>query len=101
MAPALTWIGSFVRSAVGALGSSIKFEVTSTVNPLVFRVRLIFGERISGKNLLLVWNLFQMYATRNDSVAAGKSSSNDRELLTEVIIKRRLGPVRNSHPLEK
>ena len=99
--PPLVWVGSFIHSIVGALGSSVKYEVNTTVNPLVFRVRILFMEKVSGRNTMLVWNLFQMYASANDSIPVGKVSSDGGELVAEIIIKRRFGPKKDSHPMEK
>lgn len=85
----------------GATGQRLKVRVGTTVNPLVFTIRLDFSEPIAGKNMLLVWNLFQMYASKNETVPKGKAAIGNRSLLTEVVVKRRLGPPRNKHPLER
>lgn len=99
--PPLAWIDGFVLSLGRALGQRVEYTLEGTSpSPLVFHVRLKFSEKVSGKNMLLAWNLFQMYATKNDSVPQGKAAEPN-SLLAEVAIKRRLGPVRNRHPLEK
>lgn|SRR5688572_22458618 len=98
--PALAWLDGFMHSVSGALGQRVVYNVDSTINPLLFRVRIKFSEKVSGKNLMLVWNLFQMYAAHNDSVPKGKAAESEFSLLAEVIIKRRLGLPRKKHPLE-
>lgn len=82
----------------GALGTSVSFEVNKTVNPLVYTVKFTFGEPVSGKRMMLVWNLYQQYAAKNDAVPQGKVESEGTSLTTRVIIKRRLGLPRNEHP---
>jgi len=98
--PPLAWVDGFIHSIQGALGQQVRHEVKSTVNPLVYRIRVDFPEKISGKNLMLVWNLFQMYAAKNDGVPQGKAADTERCLVADVIIKRRLGLPRKKHPLE-
>lgn len=99
--PPLAWIDGFIHSVQGALSQKVSYEVgNSEVNPLVYRIQVKFSERVSGKNLLLVWNLFQMYGTRNDSVIQGKPSDSEYKITAEVSVKRRLGPPRKKHPLE-
>lgn len=97
--PPLAWLDGFVRSIEGATGSRIVWSLTPTINPLVHKVRFFFPEPISGKSLMLVWNLFQMYAAKNDCVPQGKRSE-EKALFAEIVTKRRLGPPRNEHPLE-
>lgn len=100
MLPPLEWISGFTNSISRAVGSTVSAKTETTVNPLVFRVRVLFSEPLSGRNMMLVWNLFQMYAVKNDSVPQGKKSGAPQELLAEVVVKRRLGPPRKDHPAE-
>lgn len=99
--PPLAWLNGFIHSIVGALGSGVSFSVNKTINPLVMRIKLSFQEPVAGKNLVLVWNLFQMYASKNDCIPQGKASEGDRSLITDVVIKRRIGIPVNKHPLDK
>lgn len=99
--PPLAWIDGFIHSVQGALSQKVTYDISgSEVNPLVYKIHIKFSEKISGKNMLLVWNLFQMYGTRNDSVVQGKNSESEYKIVAEVGIKRRLGPPRKKHPLE-
>jgi hypothetical protein len=98
--PPLAWLDGFIHSIGGALGQRVIYNVESTVNPLLFRAHIKFSEKVSGKNLMLVWNLFQMYAAKNGSVPKGKASESEYSLTAEVVIKRRLGLPRKKHPLE-
>lgn len=74
------------------------YEARPTVNPLVYTIKFTFGEPISGKRMMLVWNLFQQYAAKNDTVPQGKVESDGPKMTTQVVIKRRLGLPRNEHP---
>lgn len=100
LSPPLAWFDGFIKSIGGAIGASPQWNLTTTVNPLVFRVRIYFPERVSGRNLVLIWNLFQMYAAKNNCVPQGKSSNSDRVLSAEIVTKQRLGLPQNEHPLE-
>lgn len=96
--PSLAWLDGLIYSLTGATGMSVSYTTKVTVNPLVLRVQLNFGEKVSGTNMMLAWNLFQMYAAKNDCVLQGKTTTAEGILLADAIMKRRLGPVRNTHP---
>lgn len=98
--PSLAWVASFINSVQGAVDRKVRYEISGTVNPLVYKIRIDFPEKISGKNLMLVWNLFQMYAATNDCVPQGKAADGDHRLVTEVITKRRRVFPKNKHPME-
>ncbi len=100
MLPTLEWVNGFVLSITRATGVTVTSHIEKTVNPLVFRVRLRFAEPLSGKSMMLVWNLFQMYAKKNESIPQGKKPEKSLELVAEVVVKRRLGPARNENPAE-
>lgn len=97
--PPLAWIPGFVQSLSGALGTSVDVALAKTVNPLVYKVQFTFGEVISGKRMLLVWNLYQKYAAKNDAFPQGKIESEGRSMSTHIAITRRFGLPRNEHPL--
>jgi hypothetical protein len=65
----------------------------------MYKVKLNFTESLNSKQMMLVWNLFQIYAAVNDSVPHGRLESEGYHMTINVIIKRRLGLPRNSHPL--
>lgn len=98
--PPLAWLDGLIHSLTGATGLQVSYTTRATVNPLVVQVRILFGERVSGTNMMLAWNLFQMYASKNDCVLQGKSANAEGVLLAEAIMKRRLGPPRDDHPLK-
>src|SRR4051812_7993191 len=98
--PPLAWLDGVAHSLGGAMGCSVSYTVESTVNPLVVNLRFRFGESVSGKKSLLIWNIFQKYATRNDCVPQGKTERGDKELLIAVGMKQRFGQPKNDHPLE-
>jgi hypothetical protein len=93
------WVPGVSDSMARALGTSCTYEVKSTVNPLIYTVVFTFGEKQPGKQMLLLWNVVQQYAAKNDAVPKGKVYSNDgTKLAVDVILKRRLGPPRNEAP---
>lgn len=69
-----------------------------TVNPLVYKVRISFGDLLSGKQMLLVWNLFQQYAAKNEAIPQGRLEQEGSQMTSPVIIRRRLGIPRDEHP---
>lgn len=96
--PPLAWLPGFALSMGGALGTSVLFDARPTVNPLVYVIKFTFGEPISGKRMMLVWNLFQQYAAKNETIPQGKVESDGPKMTAHVVIKRRLGLPRNEHP---
>ena len=98
--PTLAWLQGFCHSLGGALDCSVTYGVEGTVNPLVYKVKVQFSEALNGQRLMLVWNLFQKYAAKNDVAPQGKTEGWGRELIFSVATKRRLGPARDEHPLE-
>lgn len=98
--PPLAWLPGFAHSMSGAMGCSVEINLETTVNPLVYKVKARFGEALTGQQLMLVWNLFQKYAAKNDCVPQGKTSGSSKELSFLVATKRRTGPTRDEHPME-
>lgn len=98
--PPLAWLDGFCHSLSGALGYSVSFDVGKTVNPLIFKIKMRLGEPLTGKQLMLVWNLFQKYAAKNECVPQGKTEGWGKELIMDVAVTRRMGPTRSEHPLE-
>jgi hypothetical protein len=98
--PPLGWLPHYVQSIERAVGSSIRHEVKPTVNPLQFTIKLFFSGAISGKAIMLIWNLFQVWANTNDAIPQGKLEKDQRTLLLSVVVKRRLGPPKDTNPLD-
>jgi hypothetical protein len=98
--PPLAWLESFVGSLGRALGQKMGFESSSTVNPLVYKVRLRWEDPLSPTTANLLWNHLQGWAAMNECIPTGKVSlegPGDTVLYLEasIIIKRRLGAPRN------
>jgi hypothetical protein len=81
-----------------ALGTTVDAQVQRTVNPLLFRIRFRFGEHQDGRRLMMVWNLFQRFAHRNNSTPQGRVETEGKGLTVEVAVKERLGKPRDRHP---
>lgn len=97
--PPLAWIPSLMHSLEGAMGHHPIYSVTPTINPLVYKLRIYFTGTVSGSTAMQVWNLFQMFAAKNDCVAQGKrGEGEDRVLFAEVVMKQRLGLPKSEHP---
>jgi hypothetical protein len=94
--PTLKWIPSFVFSIQMALGSSVSYDLTETVNPLVYRFKLKFSEPMAGKNIMLIWNMLQMYSATNDSIIQGRVKGHEFE--AEIGVKRLQGKDRDKCP---
>lgn len=95
--PPLAWVPLFVKSMERAMGIEIAFEMEPTVNPLIYQVVLRFNEHLDRP--LDVWNMFQIWAAKNDSIPYGKiKQPNSRTMILDVIIKRRLGVERDEIP---
>lgn len=99
MIPALAWVPSYSNSLGGALGVAVSHDIMPTVNPLKFKVRFHFGEELSGEKMLHVWNLFQKYAAANDAIPQGKLEKEGTKMTVEVVVRRRMGLPKDSHPL--
>ena len=99
MIPPLAWVPGFTHSLSGAIGTSVSHKIETTQNPLIFKITLQFGESISGKRFMLMWNLFQQYAHKNESIPQGKLEKEGNKLTALVGVKRRLGLARDEHPL--
>lgn len=106
--PGLAWINSFALSTGLALDQRIATSVQSTVNPLVYTISMRWGEPISTKSALLVWNLFQKWAARNKTTPQGdvgveevRTPANQslvQGLLVKVHLRERLGLPRDEWP---
>ena len=78
----------------------IPHTIERTVNPLVYKVSLTFEPALVPKTMMLVWNLFQKYASANESIMQGRPSMDGRRLTVDVGIRRRLGEAKNKHPID-
>lgn len=93
------WLASFASSISAATSTVVTATCEKTINPLVFRVKVSLGEPTKPKQMMLIWNLFQMFVAKNDGFVQGKAAMNGRSLTVEVGVKHRLGPPKNKHPV--
>jgi hypothetical protein len=75
----------------------VTYHLKPSVNPLVYTVVLKFSAPQDGKYTSQIWNLVQMYASRNDAVPEGVESSAT-EMKISIGMKRRLGPPKKNEP---
>lgn len=99
--PSLKWIDSYCNSLSTALGQTVTHSESPTIIPLIFLVKLTFNPPITPKNKVLAWNMLEIFAAKNDSALHHASIENPNIWVLDLIAKRRLGPERNEHPLEK
>lgn len=98
--PSLSWVKSFCDSLSTAMGQTIPYYCTPTINPLIYKIRIDFRPEIVSKNKLLAWNMFQEFCSKNDCIAKNETLENSNTYWAlEVMTKRRLGPIRDEHPL--
>lgn len=96
--PPLSWLTEYTQSIERATGIPILLDLNRTVNPLVYEVTLSWAEEPSGAVALGAWNIFQMWANKNDSVPSGQVRRTPRKMTYCIIIKRRFGPNREDTP---
>lgn len=96
--PPLAWVAPFCESTGRALDEGLSWNL-KPVNPLETQVTIRWSNNLSPKLYLGVWNLFQMWATNNDSVPQGKPLHGTSSIAVNVAVKRRLGRPMASHPM--
>jgi hypothetical protein len=72
MPPGLVWLTAFCESTGIALGQGIVSEVEKSVNQLTYTVTLSWREPVRVDLAMQVWNLFQKWATVNDTAPQGR-----------------------------
>ena len=103
--PALKWLDSYCGSTGFALDAPMSYRAEPTVNPLVFNVHVTFGEDVTGKRRMLVWNLLESWAAKNEASIVSQENDSpsrrprERELVAAVAIKRLTGIPKDMHPL--
>jgi hypothetical protein len=98
MVPGLAWLDDFCVSTGAAIDQAVRHRVVPSVTPLIYIVHISWQLPLSAELVAKVWNLFEIWAAKNDCVTQGKIISNSIELMISVIVKRRLGPTKNDHP---
>lgn len=105
--PSLAWLTSFCSSTGAALDQRMVADTKATVNALVYTVSVSWGEQISTKSALMVWNLFQKWAAKNQTTPSGRVNFEEHQVLGEtkvvgfsvdVHLRERLGHPRDGHP---
>jgi hypothetical protein len=81
-----------------ALDCSVSYHTQPTVNPLVYAVKITFGENPSSKNRVLLWNLIQKYASKNEAILQGRVRYENSALYFDVGVKYRLGWAKDVDP---
>jgi len=94
----LAWVQSYAQSVQRALGCDIRLEVKPTVNQLVYKTTIYFGEPQSKEQRLRVWNMLQTWAAKNDAMTGAKVTSTDLLMRTSIGMKQRLGPTKDTNP---
>lgn len=107
--PGLAWLDSFCGSTGTALDQGMLAETNSTVNQLVYKVRIKWSEPITMPQAIQVWNLFQKWAGKNQSTPSGRVEMEEvahplskqtfvKGFSTDVHLRERLGHPKNEHP---
>lgn len=74
------------------------FDVKATVNPLVYKVSVVWQENVTGTISLQVWNLLQRWIVTNDCVQNGRADMHATSVSTHIIVKRRFGNPKDESP---
>jgi hypothetical protein len=93
-----------------ALDQGMTPQVHKSVNPLVYKVAVIWHEPVPNQHALQVWNLFQKWAAANMSVPSGRVEFDHaphpirnevfvKGFSVEVHLRERLGHPKDSSPL--
>lgn len=98
MIPPLAWVPEFHASFNRAAEITPTFSVEDTVNPLVKNVIFHLSEPLTGENYAPFQRLAHGFAKANGCVLERIYNKKDRLILV-LIVKRRLGPVREKNPL--
>lgn len=94
----LTWLRGFCDSTALALGQTLSYHVRAGSNPITYVVKLSWQEKVSGALQMRIWNLFQTWAAKNETVPQGKVDVDGSTMIIRVILKRRLSQ-NDNHPL--
>lgn len=98
MVPALAWVPSLAGSLSRALGCAVEHATQVGVNPLLHTIVFKFGQEQDGKARMQIWNLIQLYMTKNDAFPQGSPSLEPSKFVIKVGVKTRRGPARDDAP---
>jgi hypothetical protein len=96
--PPLVWIHKFVASIERAVDYNVLLDLRPTVNPLQYYVSFHWPVDFDPITINMIWNMFQMWASKNDCVPNGLTVRNRDKLSVGLVIKRRLGSEKNDTP---
>lgn len=97
--PPLAWLPSFCQSTGRALGQEVSFELHPDVNPLIYKVHVQWREPVSSAIYMGIWNLFQIWANKNDAIPQGSPMRAPYSMSAALVVRRRLGMPRDAHPM--
>lgn len=95
----LQWLDAFCDSIGGAMGTGVTHREKDTLDPLLKTVTFEFGEELTGKSFVLIWNLLQSWAAKNNCRPQGKVEKEGRRMTVKMAIKGRFGLHKVVHPL--
>lgn len=98
MQPKLVWLQELCSSLGLALGTSVQFFIQDTVDPLKKTIFLDLGDSLGKADFNPIQRLVHGFAKANDCVVF-KVYKKPKQLVLEILTKRRLGPVKNNNPL--
>jgi len=81
----------FVESASRALGQNMSYRLESSVNPLVYKLKLTWPEPVSGELITGIWNVLQGWVSKNEAVAEGGVRTTPNSMSAAIVIRRRFG----------
>ena len=81
----------FVGSVERALGQGVSYRLEVSVNPLVYTLKVSWREPIAGLLVGNIWNLLQVWLTKNEAVGNGVVKSSPTSMEVGVGIRRRFG----------
>jgi hypothetical protein len=97
--PPLAWVPHFCDSTGRALDLKLAYEIRSAGTPLMYVVHIRWPEPIEPKFYMSVWNLFQIWAWKNETIPQSSPLHAPFSMSITVAVKRRLGLPREDHPL--
>ena len=82
------------------MDQNLSYSLKPSVNPLMYSLKVSWATPVSGEILGGVWNLLQIWITKNDAISVGTVSTTPTSMALTIGIKRRLGSPKNACPWE-
>lgn len=96
--PPLKWVGELHASFNRAAECSPTYTIEDTINPLIKKVNFHLSEPLGGNSYHPFQTLAHGFAKANDCIIE-RIYNHPEKLVLVVVMKRRLGPVREKNPL--